>query len=137
MADRISCIVIRTKLASEENRDILYTLRNVLHVAEAAFGYVVTFEEPLKADYVEPFIKACQSFDFVEGVGEVELGQLKLEHHMATTKAQGKVFEFLNDQVPRLADYGDDLPSFSADIRAWQAVCVAIQERFRKERLER
>jgi hypothetical protein len=137
VSDRINCIIIRTKITSEENKDILYALRNVLHVAEAEFGYVVTFEEPVKRDYVEPFVKACQSFDFVEDVKDVDLGVFEFDHHRASIRIKGLVFDFLNDQMPKVADYGDDLSRFSADVRAWHTVSLAVQGGLRETKSER
>lgn len=137
MGDRVSGLIVRTIHKDEETRDVLYTLRNVLHVEETEFGYVVTFEEPIKTDYADPFIKACQSFAFVEKVDDIEPLVFAFEHVGAFTTAKMKALEAFASGFPKIEDYVDDLAQYAADVRAWRnlydLITKALDDRKRSD----
>lgn len=128
MGDRINGLIIRTKDKSEQNRDVLYTLRSVLHVAEAWFGYVVTFNEPMKPEHAAPSILACKWFDFVEDANDVETIPYAFEHVSSFLDAKVKVIDTLVEHSPKIELYGSDHARFAADMRAWRKMYDLVND---------
>lgn len=119
MSNRVSSISIRTTLKFEENKDILFALRNVLDVVETDFGYIVILEEPVKADHAEPTIKAITSFSFVEDVRDITTHDFQRDHAVAEAEVYKKMFDAITETTPTLKSLGSDIGYFSAYRRAW------------------
>jgi hypothetical protein len=115
MSNRISSISVRTTLKFEDNKEILFALRNVLDVVETEFGYLVVLEEPMKSDYVEATIKAIASFEFVEDVANVT----PHDFGIFTTDVKGRIFDAIAKEAPKLENFGDDVGEFAIQHRAW------------------
>jgi hypothetical protein len=119
MSNRVSSISIRTTLKFEENKDILFALRNVLDVVDADFGYIVILEEPVKAEQAEPTIKAITSFDFVEDVANVTAHDFQRDHAVAEAEVNKWIFDAITAKTPTLKSLDNDIGRFSAYRRAW------------------
>lgn len=119
MSNRVSSISIRTTLKAEENRDILFALRNVLDVVETQVGYIVILEEPVKSEFADPILRAIMSFDFVEDVRDVEIHDLKRDHAMVDVEVHKRMFDAINETAPSFEGTKNDIGHFSAYRREW------------------
>ena len=119
MSNRVSSISIKTKLKVEENIDILFALRNVLDVVDTDLGYIIILEEPVKAEFIDPMLRAITSFDFVEDVRDVEIHEFLMDHALAEGEVNNTMFEAINKTALTLKSLNNDIGHFSAYRRAW------------------
>jgi hypothetical protein len=128
MTDRITGVVVRTTQVTEENKNLLYALRHVLHVSNANFGYVVVLEFPVREDDMELFVRACRSFDFVQDGDDIELLKFTSGHLIADVTVKSKIAEFLQNGFPTLAEFDFDVAQFASQFRAWQKLAKAVHD---------
>lgn len=126
MGNRIHSISIRTNLKFDDNKDILFALRNVLDVVETDFGYIVILDAPREAELLQAMNKAITSFKFVEDVSNVTMHEYEpLEFD---TDVRERILDAVTKMAPKLEIFGEQIGQFSMQHRAWFSARQKVYE---------